>query len=167
MYVNMVFLSLFLGFSSGSGPLISFNYGSGNTKELKGLFHKLLIIILTSSVAMLALSLILSHPLSSLFVGYDRKLLEMTERGFGIYSFSFLFAGLNIFASSFFTALNDGKVSAIISFLRAFLFQVISVLVLPYFLGIDGIWLSIVATEVLTLFFSLYFLVTRKKDYDY
>ena len=91
----------------------------------------------------------------------------MTERGFGIYSFSFLFAGLNIFASSFFTALNDGKVSAIISFLRAFLFQVISVLVLPYFLGIDGIWLSIVATEVLTLFFSLYFLVTRKKDYDY
>ena len=167
MYVNMVFLSLFLGFSSGSGPLISFNYGSGNTKELKGLFHKLLIIILSSSVAMLALSLILSHPLSSLFVGYDRKLLEMTERGFGIYSFSFLFAGLNIFASSFFTALNDGKVSAIISFLRAFLFQVISVLVLPYFLGIDGIWLSIVATEVLTLFFSLYFLVTRKKDYDY
>ena len=116
---------------------------------------------------MLFFSLYMASPLSRLFVGYDEELYTMTVRGFYIYSFSFIFAGISIFSSSFFTALNNGPVSAAISFLRTFVLQLIFVLVLPPILGIDGIWLSIVFAEIISFFISLYFLITKKKVYHY
>ena len=167
MYVSMVFVAIFIGFSGGISPVISYNYGSENHKELKSITHKLLTLIIITSLLMLFFSLYMASPLSRLFVGYDEELYTMTVRGFYIYSFSFIFAGISIFSSSFFTALNNGPVSAAISFLRTFVLQLIFVLVLPPILGIDGIWLSIVFAEIISFFISLYFLITKKKVYHY
>lgn len=167
MYVSMVFVAIFIGFSGGISPVISYNYGSENHKELKSITHKLLTLIIISSLLMLFFSLFMASPLSRLFVGYDEELYQMTVRGFYIYSFSFIFAGISIFSSSFFTALNNGRVSAAISFLRTFILQLIFVLVLPPILGIDGIWLSIVFAEIFSFFVSLYYLITKKKVYHY
>ena len=167
MYVSMVFVAIFIGFSGGISPVISYNYGSENHKELKSITHKLLTLIIITSLLMLFFSLYMASPLSRLFVGYDEELYKMTVRGFYIYSFSFIFAGISIFSSSFFTALNNGPVSAAISFLRTFVLQLIFVLVLPPILGIDGIWLSIVFAEIISFFISLYFLITKKKVYHY
>lgn len=167
MYVSMVFVAIFIGFSGGISPVISYNYGSENHKELNSITHKLLTLIIITSLLMLFFSLYMASPLSRLFVGYDEELYKMTVRGFYIYSFSFIFAGISIFSSSFFTALNNGPVSAAISFLRTFVLQLIFVLVLPPILGIDGIWLSIVFAEIISFFISLYFLITKKKVYHY
>ena len=167
MYVNMVFLSTFIGFSSGSSPLISYNFGSENHRELRGIYKKLISLISISSIVMTLFSYVAAKPLSLLFVGYDQNLLSLTVRAFYIYAISFIFAGLNIFASSFFTALNNGKISAILSFLRTFVLQTVSVFILPLFLGIDGIWLSIVVAEAISFFISLFFLLTKKKRYHY
>lgn len=167
MYVNMVFLASFIGFSSGSSPLISFNYGSENHKELKGLFKKISMLIIVTSVIMLLLSFILAKPLSYIFVGYDKDLFDMTVRAFYIYAFSFLFAGINIFASSFFTALNNGKISAILSFLRTFILPCTLVMILPQILNLDGIWATLVVAEAIAFFVSLIYLVTMRKRYHY
>ena len=167
MYVNMVFLASFIGFSSGSSPLISFNYGSENHKELKGLFKKISMLIIVTSVIMLLLSFILAKPLSYIFVGYDKDLFDMTVRAFYIYAFSFLFAGINIFASSFFTALNNGKISAILSFLRTFILPCTLVMILPQILNLDGIWATLVVAEAIAFFVSLAYLVTMRKRYHY
>ncbi len=167
MYVSMVFVAIFIGFSGGISPVISYNYGSENHKELKSITHKLLTLIIISSLLMLFFSLYMASPLSKLFVGYDEELYKMTVRGFYIYSFSFIFAGISIFSSSFFTALNNGFVSAVISFLRTFVLQFIFVIILPPILGIDGIWLSIVLAEMIAFFISLFYLITKKKVYHY
>lgn len=167
MYVNMVFLASFIGFSSGSSPLISFNYGSENHRELKGLFKKISMLIIVTSVIMLLLSFILAKPLSYIFVGYDKDLFDMTVRAFYIYAFSFLFAGINIFASSFFTALNNGKISAILSFLRTFILPCTLVMILPQILNLDGIWATLVVAEAIAFFVSLAYLVTMRKRYHY
>ena len=167
MYVSMVFVAVFLGLSSGSAPIISYCYGAENHEELKSLTRKLLTLTVISSLFMLAFSITMARPLSHLFVGYDEALYEMTVRGFLIYSLSFLFAGVSIFASSFFTALNNGIVSAVISLLRTFILQTLSVLILPRFLGLDGIWLSIDVAEVIAFFFSLFFLLKLRKTYHY
>ncbi|MGN1189310.1 MAG: MATE family efflux transporter [Candidatus Ornithospirochaeta sp.] len=167
MYVNLVFLASFIGFSSGSSPLISFNYGSENHRELKGLFKKISMLIIVTSVIMLLLSFILAKPLSYIFVGYDRDLFDMTVRAFYIYAFSFLFAGINIFASSFFTALNNGKISAILSFLRTFILPCTLVMILPQILNLDGIWATLVVAEAIAFFVSLAYLVTMRKRYHY
>ena len=167
MYVNLVFLASFIGFSSGSSPLISFNYGSENHRELKGLFKKISMLIIVTSVIMLLLSFILAKPLSYIFVGYDRDLFDMTVRAFYIYAFSFLFAGINIFASSFFTALNNGKISAILSFLRTFILPCTLVMILPQILNLDGIWATLVVAEAIAFFVSLIYLVTMRKRYHY
>ncbi len=167
MYVNLVFLASFIGFSSGSSPLISFNYGSENHRELKGLFKKISMLIIVTSVIMLLLSFILAKPLSYIFVGYDKDLFDMTVRAFYIYAFSFLFAGINIFASSFFTALNNGKISAILSFLRTFILPCTLVMILPQILNLDGIWATLVVAEAIAFFVSLAYLVTMRKRYHY
>ena len=167
MYINFIFISVFIGYSIGSAPIISYHFGAENTLELKNLFKKSLVIMGLISLVMTVSGILLSNPLSKIFVGYDKILFEMTKRGFIIYSFSFLFIGINIFASGFFTALNNGVVSAAISFLRTLLFQVVVVLVLPIFLGIDGIWLSIVVAELLAIAISIYFFVKMKKRYNY
>ncbi len=167
MYVDFIFVGVFIGYSIGTAPIIGYHYGSGNSLELKSLFRKSLVIILVCAVIMTALAEILALPLANIFVGYDTHLLKMTRLGFMLYSISFLFSGFNIFGSGFFTALNDGLVSAIISFLRTLLFQISAVMILPIFLGIQGIWLSIVAAELISLLVTTYFFFTLRRKYNY
>ncbi len=167
MYVNMVFLGVFFGYTMGTAPIVSYHYGAGNHKELQSLRKKSLVIVGISAVSMFVLAEVLAKPLSMIFTGYDKELLDMTVRGFFIYSFSFLFAGFGIWSSSFFTALNNGLVSAVISFLRTLVFQVGAVLILPLFMELDGIWLSIVIAELLSVIVGIVFLFALKKKYHY
>jgi len=167
MYVNFIFISAFIGYSIGSAPIISFHYGAGTKTELKSLFKKSLTIICLSGVALTAVAELLAPLLSKIFVGYDAELYEMTKTAFMLYSTSFLIIGINIFASAFFTALNNGFVSALISFLRTLLFQVISVMILPVVFGINGIWISITVAEITALIVSLTCFGTNKKRYGY
>lgn len=167
MYVCLIFLSIFIGYSIGTAPVVGYHFGAKNHPELKSLLRKSLSIFTTASVSMAVLSLLLARPLSLIFVGYDAELLEITVRGFRIFSLSYLFSGFSIFASSFFTALNDGVTSAVISFMRTVVFQVAAVLLLPLIWGLDGIWVSVVAAEVLALLVSGCLLVTKRKKYQY
>ena len=167
MYVNLVFLAAFIGYSVGTAPVIGYHYGAGNTDELKGLLKKSLVIIGIFSVAMVGLAEGLARPLALLFVGYDEALLALTVRGFFYFSFSFLFAGLAIFGSAFFTALNNGLMSAIISFLRTLVFQIAAVFVLPLLFGIDGIWVSLVVAELFAALLAGILLLVNKKKYRY
>lgn len=167
MYVNLIFIAVFLGYSIGSAPVISYHYGAGDHKELKNLFRKSMTIISVFSIVMLIMAEVLALPLAGIFVSYDKELLDMTVRGFMLYSLSFLFMGFNIFGSSFFTALNNGLVSAAISFLRTLLFQIAAVLTLPIFLALDGIWLSVVAAELLSLMVTAGCLIKMKDKYHY
>lgn len=167
MYVNMIFLAIFIGYSTGVAPVVSYHYGAGNHAELKGLLKKSYVIIGVFAVAMFGMAELLAKPLAGMFVGYDAGLMEMTVRAFMIYSFSFLFSGIAIFGSSFFTALNDGLTSALISFLRSLLFQVSAVLILPLLFGIDGIWFSVVAAELVAAVMTVLFIAAKRGKYHY
>ena len=167
MYVNFVFIAIFIGYSIGTAPVIGYHYGAQHHIELKSILKKSIIIISVCSVAMLALGWVLARPLSMIFVGYDKELFDMTCRGFYLFSFSFLFAGMCIYGSSFFTALNNGLVSALISFLRTLLFQMAAVMLMPIIWGIDGIWLSVVAAEFMALIVTIAFLIGLKNKYQY
>lgn len=167
MYVNMVFLAAFIGYSVGSAPIISYHFGAGNHSELKNILKKSFVIIGIFSVSMLGLAELLARPLANIFVGYDPGLLELTQRGFLIYSFSFLFAGTAIYGSSFFTALGNGLISALISFLRTLVFQMAAVLIFPLIWGIDGIWISIVAAELMAAAVSILFIIGKRSKYHY
>lgn len=167
MYVNMIFLGAFLGYSTGIAPVIGYHFGAQNHSELKGLLKKSIIITGVFAICMLVVSEACAYPLSYIFVGYDKELMSLTLRGFLIYSFTFLFAGFAIFGSSFFTALNDGLTSALISFLRSLVFQVAAVLLFPIIFGIDGIWISIVVAEVMSVIITVIFLVLKRKKYNY
>lgn len=167
MYVNFIFLSIFIGFCIGSAPIISFHFGAQNHIELKKLLRMSIVVLGCLSVAMLGLSLLFTKPLAGIFVGYDKELFDITARGFIIYCFSFLFAGFNVFGSSFFTALNNGPVSAVISFLRTLVFQVAAVMILPIFLKLDGIWYSIIAAEFLSLITVIIFIKKMQPKYKY
>lgn len=167
MYVSMIFSALFLGFATGSAPVISFHFGAANHGELQNLKNKSIVIIGSFSVAMTMAALLLSDPLSRLFVGYDAALMELTARGMKFYSFSFLFMGFAILFSSFFTALNDGIISAAISFLRTVVFQVAAVLLLPMILGIDGIWVSLIIAEIMAAAVGFVFLFAKQRIYHY
>ena len=167
MYVCMIFIAIFIGYSIGTAPIVSYHYGAGNTDELKNLFKKSLIIIASTSFAMLIFGEVMAAPLSRLFVGYDPTLYAMTLRGFYIFSFSFLFSGMAIWGSGFFTALNNGIVSAIMSFMRTLVFQTLAVIILPIFLDLDGIWLSVVVAEISATVVTVAFLVAKRKIYKY
>lgn len=167
MYVSFVFVSIFIGYSVGTAPIIGYHYGAGNRDELHNILTKSLVLVGVASVGMLILSEALARPLSLLFVGYDQVLFEMTLKGFIIFSFSFVFSGLPIFGSSFFTALNNGAVSALISFLRTIVFQVAAVLLLPLIWGLDGIWISIVVAEVAAAAIAVVCLFANKRKYGY
>lgn len=167
MYVNMIFLAAFIGYSVGTAPVIGYHYGAQNHDEMHSLLKKSLVIIGMFSALMLAAGKLLSYPLASLFVGYDDTLLALTRRGFQIFSYSFLFAGLAIYGSSFFTALNNGPVSAIIAFLRTLVFQVAAVIVFPLLWQTDGIWLSVVVAELMAAVLVVCFLVLLRKQYRY
>lgn len=167
MYVNFVFVSVFIGFAIGSAPLFGYNYGADNRMELKNLFRKSLVILSCFAAAMLVAAELLAVPLSKIFVGYDQTLLEMTVWGFMIYSLSFLLCGFNIFGSSMFTALNNGLVSAVISFLRTLVCQIVAVMILPIFFGVDGIWLSVVVAELAALLLTISCFAIFRKRYHY
>ena len=167
MYINFIFTGVFFGYAVGSAPIIGYNYGAANHGELKNIFKKSLIVLSIASVVLTALSILLSMPLSKIFVGYDDELFHLTCRGFRIYSLSFLIMGLNIFASAFFTALNNGAISATISFLRTLVFQVFPVMLLPIVLGTDGIWFAIVVAELLARVVSSAFIIKKKNIYHY
>lgn len=167
MYIQFIFIAVFIGYTIGTAPIISYHYGAGNSKELKNLLRKSMLIVGTAGLSMMALAWVLAEPLSNLFVGYDRELFELTKHAFRMFSFSFILAGVNIFSSSFFTALNNGGVSAAISFMRTLVFQILLVLILPVFIGLDGIWYSISVAEVLAFGVSLAFLAAKRGKYHY
>ena len=167
MYVNFIFVAIFLGYSLGSAPIISFHYGAGNHDELKNMCQKSLRLIAVWGIGMTIISHIFALPFARFFVGYDSELLAMTIHGFRIYAFVYLLNGFNIFGSSFFTALNNGMVSATISFLRTLVFEVICILLLPVFLGIDGIWSAVLVAEALALCVTSFFLITKRSRYHY
>lgn len=167
MYVSMVFTAAFIGYSVGTAPIVGYNYGAENTDELKGLLRKSAVIIGSFSVGMILLSRVLARPLAEIFAGYDEGLFDLTLRGFSIFSVSFLFSGVSIYGSSFFTALNNGLISALISFLRTLVFQVAAVLLLPLIMGTDGIWYSVVAAEFMSLIITVMFIFIMRKKYNY
>lgn len=167
MYVNLVFLAIFIGYSIGTAPVIGYHYGAKNPAEIGNILKKSFVIIGISSLAMLGFSEVMAGPLSRIFVGYDPALYEMTVHGFRIFSFQFLFAGVSIFASSFFTALSNGGVSAMISFLRTLVFQTAAILILPLIWKLDGIWISIVAAELVSFVVSLIYIAAKRKKYGY
>ena len=167
MYVNFVFISMFIGYAVGTAPVVGYHFGALNHPELKNLLKRSAVIIGIFSVCMFLLAQVLATPLSSLFVGYDEELMALTLRGFRIYSFSFLFAGIAIYGSAFFTALNDGLTSALISFLRTLVFQIAAVMLLPLIFDVDGIWISVVVAEAVAAIVTLIFLFAKRKKYRY
>ena len=167
MYVSMIFSAAFIGYSIGSAPIISYHDGAKNTDELKGLLKKSLRLLGVSGLVMLLAAQLLAVPLAQIFVGYDKQLVDLTVSGFRVFALAFPFMGFAIFGSGFFTALNDGLTSALISFLRTLVFEAGAVLLLPLIFGIDGIWFSIVVAEVMAVVFTSIFLITKRKKYHY
>ena len=167
MYVSMIFSAAFIGYSIGTAPIIGFHNGAQNHREVKSILIKSLKMIGLCGLTMLLLSQVLARPLAAIFVGYDAELMEITVHGFKIFALSFFFMGFGIYGSSFFTALNNGLISALISFLRALVFQGGSVLILPTILGIDGIWWAIVVAEVMAVIMTSFFLILNQKKYQY
>lgn len=167
MYVQFAFIAIFIGYAIGTAPIVSYHYGAENHTELKNLLFKSLWLMIGGGIVLMLAANLLAAPLAHIFVGYDAELYAMTVRGFRVHSFSFLLCGFCIFGSSFFTALNNGPVSAIISFLRTVVFQVGAVLLLPILLGIDGIWLSVSVAEFAALLVTVVFLVKLKSRYRY
>lgn len=167
MYVSMIFAAVFIGYSIGTAPVIGFHDGAQNHDELHGLLRKSLIMIGLFGIGMIAAAELLAVPLSRIFVGYDPELMALTVSGFRIFGLSFGFMGFAIFFSSFFTALNDGITSAIISFLRTLVFQCAAVIILPLLWGIDGVWISIVVAEFMAVVLGAIFLIAKRKKYHY
>ena len=167
MYVNFIFLAIFIGYAIGSAPVVSYHYGAGHSEELHSLLVKSAVLTEGVGMAMMVLAFLASGPLAKIFVGYDRDLYELTVQGFHLYAVSYLLCGCNIFGSSFFTALNNGLASALISFLRTMVFQCAAVLILPVFLEVDGIWLAVAVAETLTLLVTLVLLAKYRKTYRY
>ena len=167
MYVQFIFISIYIGYSIGCAPVVSYHFGAQNHGELKNLLGKSVLLMGCTGVALTALAMALADPLSRLFVGYDAGLFALTSHAFRLFAWSFLLAGFNIYASGFFTALNNGGISAAISFLRTLVFQSASVLILPIFLDVDGIWWAITVAEVFAFLISVTFLLAKRGKYHY
>lgn len=167
MYVNFIFMGVFFGYAMGIAPVVSYNFGAETHDEMKNVFSKSIKLMVGAGIALTILAFTLASPMAQLFVGYDAELLQLTCRGLRIYAICFILVGVNVFASSFFTALNNGVISAIISFLRSMVFKTAAVLILPVFWGIDGVWLSAIAAEILSFVVTLAYLVTRRHRYHY
>ena len=167
MYVQFIFVAIFIGYSIGCAPVVSFHFGAQNHGELKSLLRKSVLLMASGGILLTVAARLLAAPLARLFVGYDAVLFDLTVHAFRLFSWSFLLAGFNIFASSFFTALNNGAVSAAISFLRTLVFQTASVLILPLLLGVDGIWWAITVAEIFAFLISLLFLFLKRNKYHY
>ena len=166
-YVAFFFVAIYIGYSMGTAPIVSYHYGAENHPELQNLFRKGLAFIAVSAVSMVVLSQILAGPLSKVFVGYDADLSALTEHAFRVYSLAFLMSGFNIYGSDFFTALNNGKISAVISFTRTVLLETGAVLVLPLFFGLNGVWMAIVVADAIAIWLTVYLLCRNRKRYHY
>ena len=167
MYVQFIFVAIFIGYSIGSAPVVSFHFGAQNHGELKSLLRKSVLLMSSGGVLLTVAARLLAALLAHLFVGYDAVLFDLTTHAFRLFSWSFLLAGFNIFTSGFFTALNNGAISAAISFLRTLVFQTASVLILPLLLGVDGIWWAITVAEIFAFLISLLFLFLKRNKYHY
>lgn len=167
LYAQFLMTSAFMGFSSGIAPVVSFNYGSGNVRQLKKIFKISVWVITVVSAAVFVIAETCSDVVIMVFTPAGSEVFGLTKYGFAIFSFSFLCTGMNIFASALFTAFSNGKISAILSFLRTFVFLTSCLLFLPLFWGVDGIWLAVPVAEVMALFVSVYYLVRFKKVYQY
>ena len=167
MYVQFIFVAIYIGYAIGCAPITGYHFGARNHNELKNMLRKSSFLSAVSGVVLTILAILLSSPLAKIFVGYDEELYELTRHAFRLFAYSFLLAGFNIFTSSFFTALNNGAVSAAISFMRTLIFQTSSVLILPIFLGVDGIWWAITVAEFFAFILSLIFLFAKRKKYNY
>ena len=167
MYVQFIFVAIFIGYSIGCAPVVSFHFGAQNHSELKSLLRKSTLLMASGGVLLTIAARLLAAPLARLFVGYDAGLFELTSHAFRLFSWSFLLAGFNIFTSGFFTALNNGAISAAISFLRTLVFQTSSVLILPLLLDVDGIWWAITVAEIFAFLISLMFLYLKRNKYHY
>lgn len=167
MYVQFIFVAIFIGYSIGCAPVVGFHYGAQNHDELKSLLRKSVLLMAVGGVTLTLLARVLARPLAHLFVGYDAALYDLTVHAFRLFAWSFLLAGFNIFTSGFFTSLNNGGVSAAISFLRTLVFQAGSVIVLPMLLGVDGIWWAITAAEIFAFLISCTFLLAKRNKYHY
>ena len=167
MYVQFIFVAIFVGYAIGSAPIVGYHYGAENHAELRSMLTKSVKLMSAGGVLLTVLAIALAAPLARIFVGYDAELFEMTRHAFCLFAFSFLMAGFNIFTSSFFTALNNGVISAAISFLRTLVFQTLCVLLLPLLFGLDGIWWAMTVAEVFALGLSILFLATQRKRYHY
>lgn len=167
MYLNFFFVAAFIGYSIGTAPIIGFHYGAKNHAEISNILSKSIKVLFVGGAAMLVVGELVAVPVSNIYVSYDKELYDITVHGFRIYSISFLPCGFAIFASSFFTALNDGVTSAIISFLRTLVFQFAAVMLLPLILGADGLWYSVVAAEFMAVIVSAFFMVIKRKKYGY
>ena len=167
MYVQFIFVAIFIGYSIGCAPVVSFHFGAQNHSELKSLLCKSTLLMASGGILLTIAARLLAAPLARLFVGYDTGLFELTSHAFRLFSWSFLLAGFNIFVSGFFTALNNGAISAAISFLRTLVFQTSSVLILPLLLDVDGIWWAITVAEIFAFLISLIFLYLKRNKYHY
>lgn len=167
MYIGFFFISVFIGYSVGSAPIVGFHYGAHNRSELKNMVVKSTILMVSGGIIMTLLGIVIADPLLKIFVGYDKELMELARRGFIIFSFHFLICGINIYGSSLFTSLGNGLISAIIAFLRTLLFQSASVLILPVWFDLDGIWFSVIVAEMLSLIVTVFFILYKRKEYQY
>ncbi|MBP1580705.1 MAG: MATE family efflux transporter [Oscillospiraceae bacterium] len=167
MYVSFIFAAIYIGYAIGTAPIVGYNFGAQNHPEMKNILKKSVRLMLGTGVVMLGLAQLLAAPLAHVFVGYDQELFNMTVHAFRLFSFMFLFSGFNIFTSSFFTALNNGAISAAVSFLRTLVFQMAAVLILPVFFKLDGVWISVAFAEICAFVISIIFLVAKRKKYQY
>ena len=167
MYAAFIFLGVFNGYSQGSSPIVGYHYGAQNHREMRNVLKRSLILLGSAAVVLTALAIVLARPIASIFVGYDAALLDMTARAFTICATPFLVMWFNMYTSCFFTALNDGAVSAAISFMRALVLPVICIIVMPMLFQLDGVWYSLVGSEILGVFVSLHFLLGKRKKYQY
>ena len=167
MYAAFLFVAVFVGYAVGSAPIVSYHYGARNHAELHNLYSKSLRLIGGVAVILTAVSMVLIPYVARIFVGYDQELLDLTSHAFRVYGLSFLIMGFNVYGSSFFTALGDGVTSALISFLRTLVFQLLFVLVLPMILDIEGVWLAVTAAELAALAVTVYMFVTKDRKFHY
>ena len=167
MYIGFIFFAVYIGYATGSAPIVGFKYGAQDKEGLHNVFKKSVVLMSITGVTMTAVAIALSYPLSYMFTGYDPILLEMTVRGMVIHSFHFVICGLNVFGSAMFTALNNGLISAIISFSRTMIFQCSSILILPLIFGLDGVWSAVIVSETCSFILTLVFVLTQNKNYGY
>lgn len=167
MYVNFIFTAIFFGYGMGSSPLIAYHYGAQNHEELQNLFKKSLKLVGGTGIALMLLAEALARPLVNIFASYDAELFAMTLHGFRIFSLAFLLMGINIWGSAFFTALNNGLISAVISFVRTLIFESATVLILPHFFDIDGVWMAVLVAEILAITMTSLFFIRKRAQYHY